>query len=402
MKSLGPHRAGTYIDGVTRIAIAVLVLGTVGCGVRPCALGGGDRISQLIDQLEGRCCGFHTEPVEGHIDNLCKPFDSSATGFRLMARRYTCAKWAADCLAEMGDGAESAVPALIAAVEHGPNNYDTGDGVIPARDAVLRALGKTRDARGVAPLLHALTNPRPLSSGPGAAGTTPGGPADEAAAAEALGAIGPAAAGAVPALAAILARPVAEPGDEHRLRAVAIALARIGDPSVVSPLTEALADPAKSIAAAEALGEMGARAAAAGPALVAAVGSAPDRPGNFTIRHAVREVMGEESYRSLPPNWDLTLSEMSRWLDHEAKITGCRRLNLHNDGPNESLAETLGGGYVLVTHFPRARWVESRRVAGTFRIERDGQVVDDRSFASMDDWRRLARAALATACPKGD
>jgi HEAT repeat protein len=63
---------------------------------------------------------------------------------------------AAVLLGKMGPGARKAVPALIEFIENGPDNFDTGDGVIPLRSSAVDALGKIGDKRAVKPLVKKL------------------------------------------------------------------------------------------------------------------------------------------------------------------------------------------------------------------------------------------------------
>jgi len=114
-------------------------------------------VEEVVAQLEGRHCRFGV----GALDS-CQPRPPRGLLGWLLTRsedRWTCPTGAARCLAKMGPSASAAVPALLRALESGPGDYDTGDGVIPVRSAVIDALGKSGDARAVLPLVRALSEP---------------------------------------------------------------------------------------------------------------------------------------------------------------------------------------------------------------------------------------------------
>jgi hypothetical protein len=114
-------------------------------------------VEDVVAQLEGHHCRYSVQvlgecaprPTRGFFDYLFTRHDD----------RWTCPTGAARCLAKMGPAAAAAVPALIRALEQGPPDYDTGDGVIPVRSSVIEALGRSGDARAVAPLGRAVSEP---------------------------------------------------------------------------------------------------------------------------------------------------------------------------------------------------------------------------------------------------
>ncbi len=63
---------------------------------------------------------------------------------------------AAQWLGDMGPAAVAAVPVLIDALENGPNDIDTGDGILPYRSTIAIALGKIGDTRAIDPLMEKL------------------------------------------------------------------------------------------------------------------------------------------------------------------------------------------------------------------------------------------------------
>lgn len=62
-------------------------------------------------------------------------------------------------LAKEGAADARAIDALIDILRTGPNDFDTGDGIIPLRSEVALALGKIGDPKAIAPLLERLKVP---------------------------------------------------------------------------------------------------------------------------------------------------------------------------------------------------------------------------------------------------
>ena len=93
-----------------------------------------------------------------------------------------------DLIEKLGPKGKPALETLIQKLE-GVDQYDTGDGILPFRSAMARAIGKIGDPSGVKPLLAKLKESRP--------GT-------QAAIIHALGEIGPASVEAVPDILAFL------------------------------------------------------------------------------------------------------------------------------------------------------------------------------------------------------
>lgn len=129
---------------------------------------------------------------------------------------HACVAAVARCLQERGPAARSAVPALVRVLAEGPNDYDTGDGIIAARSEVAAALGAIGDPSAIDPLAGALRDARPAEAGPGA--RTSEEPAARVALLDALGRFGPAAAGARGLVATVLRERNADVGEVDRLR----------------------------------------------------------------------------------------------------------------------------------------------------------------------------------------
>lgn len=105
-----------------------------------------ERVDKLIRQLKGEAVYYDIYGKEsGYFDAwTVRHFKED----RIVA--------AAVLLGKMGPGAKKAVPALIEFVENGPDNFDTGDGVIPLRSSAVDALAKIGDKRAVKPLVKKL------------------------------------------------------------------------------------------------------------------------------------------------------------------------------------------------------------------------------------------------------
>jgi hypothetical protein len=154
-------------------AAALLSACNSGCGradppsSRPATLGD---VKALAEQVRGGACSFGRSRESARCTHFALPalawlndryLGSSPT------RRYACVADAAECLAEFGTAARDATPALIEALERGPNDYDTGDGVIPSRSYVAAALGKLEDPRAIESLGRALrSGARRWTAGP--------------------------------------------------------------------------------------------------------------------------------------------------------------------------------------------------------------------------------------------
>lgn len=103
-------------------------------------------VDKLIKQLKGEAVYYDIYGKEsGYFDEwTVRHFKEN----RIVA--------AAVLLGKMGPGARKAVPALIEFIENGPDNFDTGDGVIPLRSSAVDALAKIGDKRAVKPLVKKL------------------------------------------------------------------------------------------------------------------------------------------------------------------------------------------------------------------------------------------------------
>jgi HEAT repeat protein len=374
---------------VTALLLAGLCLALAGCGARSCRSAGDSRLDRLVLQLEGGCCEFHTDPTHEQPDSSCKVHTASTSFAARFFESRSCQMWAAECIGEMGFAARAATPALIAAVRHGPNNYDTGDGIIPIRDRIVRALGQTGDERALEPLLEALENPRPVDAGPGAVGYASKEPVGEVAALGALGLLGPAAAPAIGRILPFLSRPIAHPRDEWIVRSAATALGQIQDPAAIPALMEALSDPKRAPHAARALGEFGPAAGEAAPALIEFIEESPDAKGNAIIRRAIRQISGKEAMLALPKSYDGMTTELMRKITRLAKREDVKLRRMHIDGPNDELAPELISGETVHVEFNRRIWIESRRVTGRVRVEKDGGDLSVEDYDGIQELERI-------------
>lgn len=105
-----------------------------------------ERVDKLVRQLKGEAVYYDIYGKEsGYFDEwTVRHFKEN----RIVA--------AAVLLGKMGPGAKKAVPALIEFIENGPDDFDTGDGVIPLRSSAVDALAKIGDKRAVKPLVKKL------------------------------------------------------------------------------------------------------------------------------------------------------------------------------------------------------------------------------------------------------
>ena len=104
------------------------------------------RVKKLIKQFKGDAC---------YWDEYGKKI-----GFfdRWTTRHYeeNCKIAAAKLLGKMGPKAKEAVPVLIKALKNGPNDIDTGDGILPYRSTIAIALGEIGDPIAISPLIEKL------------------------------------------------------------------------------------------------------------------------------------------------------------------------------------------------------------------------------------------------------
>ncbi len=246
-----------------------------------------DKVKGLIAQLQGRCCLYQANRGETDPSLICQKL--SDPWIFIAASHHDCASWAAQCLGAMGKDAREAVPALIQALETGPNNYDTGDGPIPTRDDIMRALGSTGDPRAVKPLIAALYSPRPVDAGTNAQASRK--PVGRDAAIEALGLLGPVAQEAVPNIIPFLKK-----SRSSYFRTTTKALGQIRDPRAIPALIEALDDPTDAALAADALGEFGAQAKPAVPILIEMIEKSPNMNGDLLVIGAIQKISGNQDY----------------------------------------------------------------------------------------------------------
>jgi HEAT repeat protein len=178
-----------------RHALAIVVAAVAAAR---CHAGEPPPVAALAAQLAGEHCHYRAEY------DRCSAAPLFSLEKLLQPRRHTCVWWAARCLEQRGQAAAAAVPALVAALCDGPNDFDTGDGVIAARSAVAGALAAAGDPAAVPALVHALEHARPYDRARISGAIASREPAARPALVAALASFGPRAAAAAPALAALL------------------------------------------------------------------------------------------------------------------------------------------------------------------------------------------------------
>lgn len=349
----------------------------------------GSKLDRLVEQLGGGCCRYSTLPTDAQPDSTCKP-QFPVTGKLLYGAPY-CVQWAANCLGEMGPEARSAVPALIAALRGGQNNFDTGDGVIPARDSIAVALGKTRDPRALAPLFEALANPKPIEN----SGSPK--PAGEEAALEALGYLGEPALPEVPRIASYLSRPNRDPSERHVARAAAEALARLGDSRGVPPLVAVLEDPVRTAAAAYALREFGPRAAPAVPVLRRLIARDPDGENNFVLRSALFAIAGRDARGMVPNNYESEIEAINMFLNDLLRNHRVKTSRMHLNPPGNLIEVHVRGGPEVTLHFDRQRWIADRAVTGTIVAIMPGSETRSYTYATRGEAEAVLTRVLVAA-----
>lgn len=109
-----------------------------------------NRLNDLLDQLSGKICKYE---VRNGVCVQRKPF---AYFFR-RSDKEQCVIDAAQVLGKMGDKAQSAVTALIEALNK-YHNVDSGDGIIPVRSEIALALGQIGDPAAIKPLIAILAS----------------------------------------------------------------------------------------------------------------------------------------------------------------------------------------------------------------------------------------------------
>ncbi|HOT28408.1 MAG TPA: HEAT repeat domain-containing protein [Candidatus Ozemobacteraceae bacterium] len=152
-----------------------------------------DEVDKLILQVKGEAQFFDAEGKElGFFASWSiRHFDEQ------------CRIAAATLLGRKGGLAAKAVDPLIMILKNGPNDIDTGDGILPMRSSVALALGRINDPKAIGPLLEKLKQPEPaavLNSTSLASGSTPKTGLEQEAIVRALGMFGGQAKEAVPVL----------------------------------------------------------------------------------------------------------------------------------------------------------------------------------------------------------
>lgn len=246
--------------------VFLLALAASGCGSRAAVdPPGGPSVSELVSQLQGKGCRYSP-----YAHEVCKVRESALETLPLYRHpERECVAGAARCLGRLGGAAREAVPALIGVLLHGPNDYDTGDGVIPVRSAVASALGAAGDPRAIEPLAKALREGAPMDRADTALPPN-GEPAARVAIVEALGSFGPSAAAHALELAALLrAQNRAGLSGSSLASAMARALGSFRDPSAAAVLLETLTNRGARPDALRALAQLSPPPVQAVPALTA-------------------------------------------------------------------------------------------------------------------------------------
>lgn len=371
--------------------LPVILLAMAGCGEEHAS----DRLNPLIRQLQGDGCAYSAEPVSAKPEQSCAPREGSTRLVAwLFSSKQECVRDAAVCLAGMGPGAKAAAPAMIEAIRNGPNNYDTGDGTVMVRDAMVEALGKTGDARALPVLIEVLEHPKPMDSGEGATGEASKHPIGETAALRALGTLGPAASAAIPRIVPHLRRPGSSPYDTQVMEAAATALGSIGSTAAIPALTEALASGPAAHRAAEALGRFGPAAREALPPLVRLIEEAPDRDGEMLIRQAIADIGGRAAADRLPKAYQAMMQEIWRLARETAKSKGLRLGAVHLNSPKEEITFTLPGRRSLSIFFSKDAWRARRAAEGTVTIRRGEDDSSREAYAGNKQLERVIDRAL--------
>lgn len=361
-----------------RIVFLTLMFLTVGMPAMPAsAQSTPDQLDPLIRQLGGKGCAFAATPPYNRFDRPCLPRKGVGLIDWLFRSRLECIRDAAHCLAILGPEAKPATAALIEAVRTGPNNYDTGDGTIHVRDAIVEALGRTGDARALPVLIEALETPKPVDVSYGAIPRVE--PAGERAALTALGHLGPAAAAAVPRILLRL-----EHHNRRVAEAAAVALGAIGDASAIAALTKALDRDDIAPRAADALGRFGPAAAGALPALVRLIEVLPDRDGDVLIRQAIARIGGRAQADALPKVYHMMLSEVWRITRVRLSRYAIRLRGLHMNSPKEEFTTKLPGGGHLVVAMSRAVWRARQIAEGSITLSRPGAEPIREAYLGID------------------
>jgi len=187
----------------------------------------------LIIQIKGGKCKYRSDCSQRNFGE----------GWLRRHDKEQCIIDAAGCLGTMGPEAKEAVPELIKSLKDYAN-VETGDGIIPVRSSIAKALGQIGDLRAIKPLIEILASTDPVTISESASLGPSYQPVERTsheAVAEALGMFGPQAKEAVPYIIPLLKYPV---DSRSRLKFAPIyaakALGQIKDPAAISALIEAI------------------------------------------------------------------------------------------------------------------------------------------------------------------
>ncbi len=155
MKNQSIHEPAGKMHTVLMPSLVAFIFLTAALSTWPAS---NERLEKLIEQFKGGACywdqfgnkvGFFDRWTTRHYDENCK----------IAAAKF---------LGEMGPEANQAVPVLIAALENGPNDLDTGDGILLFRSTVAMALAKIGDPAAIPALVEKLKKSEPATLAAGA------------------------------------------------------------------------------------------------------------------------------------------------------------------------------------------------------------------------------------------
>lgn len=376
MRQLAKYGSSLFVS----VCLLAVLLGS--CGDDSCkAAIEKDKLSALIGQLQGQCCVYEANPY-GSCQKKSKPF--------VPGLKYRCISSAARCLGAMGSEAQEAVPALIEALKNGPNNYETGDGPIPTRDDIIKALGKIGDPRAVKPLIAALHSPRPVDTGlfPRSSGKPRKGYDGTI---EALGLLGPAAVEAVPHII-----PFLKQSDSYLFRAATIVLGQIKDPRAIPPLIEALNNPTNPGLAADTLAKFGPVADEAVPALIKMIESSTNVSEGLKAARAIGKIRGQAAIPKIAIMYEQKFVEFRKELREIFRDYGYKGDFVYATSDKERYYITLTNSENLYVQLDRSTSNPSL-TSGQVWIEKDGKKISIQKFSTFKEMQEIIKKSSGIA-----
>ncbi|MCL1475535.1 HEAT repeat domain-containing protein [Argonema antarcticum] len=370
MRQLAKYGIALFVLGCLLTVFFPSCSGKVVCE----AFFGGDKINALIGQLQGQCCIYEADAYGG-CEKKSKPY--------IPLLKYQCVSWAADCLGAMGLQAKEAVPALIRTLERGPNNYDTGDGIIPTRNDIMLALGRTGDPRAVKPLIRALQEAQPLDAWVYAQPS--GKPYGQTAAIEALGLLGPLAQEAVPYII-----PFLKNSRDYRFRSAAKALGQIGDPKAIPALIEALNHPTDAASVISALEAFGPLADEAVPALIKMIESSTNVSEGLTAARAIGKIRGQAAIPKIAIMYEQKFIEFPKELREIFRDYGYKGDFVYATYEKERYYITLTNSENLYVQLDRST-SNPTLTSGQVWIEKDGKKISIQKFSTFKEMREIIK-----------